>query len=202
MSIPTTLVGRRVVLRPLNLDDFVVWSEVRQRCGEWLTRWEPLAPPGRPDPSRSREVFAARVYARDREWQLGTGYGFGIFVDGRFSGEINIGTIQRGPFQNAYVGYWIDRESAGHGYMPESVVACARFAFDELGLHRLQISIVPRNKASRRVVEKLGLRMEGLAERYLQINGVWEDHCRYAITSEEWERRRAELLWDWLDPRD
>jgi ribosomal-protein-alanine N-acetyltransferase len=43
--------------------------------------------------------------------------------------------------------------------------------------------------------------MEGVAERYLQINGTWEDHCRYAITFEEWQRRRAELLFDWIDHR-
>jgi ribosomal-protein-alanine N-acetyltransferase len=202
--IPTVLQGRRVTLRPLAVEDFDQWAEVRVRCGEWLTRWEPLALPGRPDPVHSREAFAARVGARNREWQLGTGYGFGIFIDGghRFVGEINLGSIQRGPFQNAYLGYWIDKAVAGRGLMPESVVVVCRFAFEDLGLHRVQISIIPRNTASRRVVEKLGLRMEGIAERYLQINGVWEDHCRYAITAEEWQRRRAELLWEWVDPRE
>lgn len=199
--IPTHLEGRRVLLRPLTAEDWDDWAEVRRRCGDWLTRWEPASLPGRPDPSMSREAFVARIGARNREWQLGTGYGFGVFVDGAFGGEINVGTIQRGPFQNAYVGYWIDEKLAGQGYMPESVVVVIRFAFEELKLHRLQISIIPRNTASRRVVEKLDLRMEGVAERYLQINGTWEDHCRYAITFEEWQRRRAELLFDWTDPR-
>lgn len=201
MSIPTELVSRRLRLRPLTADDWDAWSEVRRRCGEWLTRWEPSPLPGRPDPAFSRDTFVARVGARNREWQLGTGYGFGIFVDKAFAGEINVGSIQRGPFQNAYVGYWIDEAHAGQGYMPEAVVACLQFSFENLGLHRVQISIIPRNRASRRVVEKLDLRMEGVAERYLQINGVWEDHCRYAVTVEEWQRRRAELLWDWVDAK-
>ena len=68
-----------------------------------------------------------------------------------------------------------------------------RFAFEELRLHRLQIAIIPRNRPSRRVVEKLGLRLEGMAERYLEINGTWEDHLRYAITSEDWQLRKDEL---------
>jgi ribosomal-protein-alanine N-acetyltransferase len=199
--IPSDLTGRRVLLRPLRPADWEAWAEVRHRCGAWLTRWEPSPLAGRPDPADSRDVFVARCGMRDREWQLGTGYGFGIFVEGSFAGEINVNTVQRGPFQNAYVGYWIDSAHAGQGYMPESVVVVCRFAFEQLGLHRLQISIIPRNTASRRVVEKLDLRMEGVAERYLQINGVWEDHCRYAITVEEWQRRRAELLWAWTDPR-
>ena len=53
-------------------------------------------------------------------------------------------------------------------------------------------------KRYRRVVEKLELRNEGLAERYLEINGVWEDHFRYAITAEEWADRRDELVTSWL----
>jgi [ribosomal protein S5]-alanine N-acetyltransferase len=79
------------------------------------------------------------------------------------------------------------------------VVACLRFAFTELALHRVEISIIPRNAASRRVVEKLDIRLEGVAERLLSIDGVWEDHARYAITSEEWEVRGAELTAAWLD---
>ena len=59
---------------------------------------------------------------------------------------------------------------------------CAATSFDELHLHRVQIAIIPRNTASRRVVEKLDIREEGIALRYLEINGVWEDHVRYAMT--------------------
>jgi ribosomal-protein-alanine N-acetyltransferase len=74
----------------------------------------------------------------------------------------------------------------------------ARFAFDDLRLHRVQIAIIPRNSPSRRVVEKLKVRDEGVAERYLEINGVWEDHVRYAITSEEWQQRREDLMTEWI----
>jgi len=63
----------------------------------------------------------------------------------------------------------------------------------------VEISIIPRNLPSRRVVEKLGIREEGIAERFLEIDGVWEDHMRYAITSEEWVRREAELVAEWLE---
>jgi len=195
----STLFGRRVLLRPLVASDFPAWREVRRRNVDWLTKWEAQRVHGQPDVVEDRDAFAVRCSARQRERQLGTGYGFGIFVDGEFAGEINLTAVQRGPFQNAYVGYWIDEKQAGNGYMPESVVAVARFAFDELHLHRIQISIIPRNKASRRVVEKLAIRDEGVALRYLEINGAWEDHIRFAITAEEWEERRDELTRDWLE---
>ncbi len=193
-----SLLGRRILLRPLRPEDFWKWQEVRRRNADWLTKWEPSRPAGAPDVVEDRSAFTLRCYARDREWQTGTGYGFGVFVGGVFCGEINLNSIQRGPFQNAYIGYWIDEEMAGCGYTPEGVVLVARFAFEQLRLHRIQISIVPRNGASRRVVEKLNLRDEGVAERYLEINGVWEDHVRYAMTSEEWIARQNELTTQWL----
>jgi ribosomal-protein-alanine N-acetyltransferase len=166
-----------------------------------LVKWEPKPIPGQPDAADDRRVFAARCGARDRERQLGSGYGFGIFVGDRFAGEINVSSIQRGPFQNAYVGYWIDEAMAGQSYIPEAAVLVFRFAFEELALHRLQVAIIPRNRPSHRVAEKLALRNEGTALRYLEINGVWEDHVRYAITSEEWADRRDDLVRDWLAPR-
>lgn len=192
------LYGRRVLLRPLVLSDYAAWSEVRVRNEAWLLKWEQARVPGMPDPTRERDAFAVRCSARERERQLGAGYGFGIFVDNAFAGEINLNSVQRGSFQNAYVGYWIDQAQAGNSYMPESVAVLTRFAFDDLRLHRLQVAIIPRNSNSRRVMEKLRFREEGVALRYLEINGAWEDHVRYAITVEEWEQRRAELTKAWL----
>ena len=195
-----TLEGRRVVLRPLRSDDFVEWRAVRERSASWLLKWEPRLPAGQPDPSQSSAAFAARCSARQREWQLGSGYGFGIFVGPRFAGEINLSGLQRGPFQNAYVGYWIGEEFAGNGYIPEALAVVTRFAFEDLKLHRIQVAIIPRNTNSRRVVEKLALREEGIAERYLEINGVWEDHVRYAITAEEWAEKADGYIKDWILP--
>jgi [ribosomal protein S5]-alanine N-acetyltransferase len=202
----TVLTGRRVTLRSLAVADFPAWQEVRRRNDDWLTPWEPARNPNLPDVVESAEAFAMRCSARERERQLGTGFGFGIFVPeaaasrraDRFCGEINLSSVQRGPFQSAYVGYWIDQGQAGHGYMPEAVVLVARFAFEQVHLHRIQISIIPRNYRSRRVVEKLKLRDEGIAQRYLEINGVWEDHLRYALTVEEWHDRGEELTREWL----
>lgn len=195
----TTLIGRRVVLRPLVVEDFAPWREVRRRNADWLLKWEPMRIAGGPDPVENRDAFAVRCGARQRERQLGSGYGYGVFVDGAFAGEINLSIVQRGPFQSAYVGYWIDEAQAGNGYTPEALVCLFQAAFDDLHLHRVQISIIPRNTASRRVVEKLNIRDEGVAQRYLEINGTWEDHIRYAITTEEWDERREQLVADWID---
>ena len=192
------LYGRRVVLRPLVAQDFNGWSEVRRRNGEWLTQWEPMRLTHHPDPETNREVFAARCGARERERLAGTQYAFGIFVDGAFAGEINLNNVVRGAFQSATIGYWIDKSRAGRSLMSEAVVVLAQYAFEEMRLHRLEICIIPRNVNSRRVMEKLDIRTEGVAERFLEINGVWEDHIRYGITYEEWNERRTQIVKDWI----
>ena len=197
-SVGLRLYGGRVVLRPLVPQDFTGWSEVRRRNGEWLTVWEPVKLPHHPDPETNREVFAARCGARDRERLAGSQYAFGIFVDGAFAGEINLNNVVRGAFQSATIGYWIDKARAGRSFMSEAVVVLSQFAFEELGLHRIEVCIIPRNANSRRVMEKLHFREEGIAERFLEINGVWEDHVRYGFTREEWDERRDSLFSEWL----
>jgi [ribosomal protein S5]-alanine N-acetyltransferase len=191
---PHVLIGARVLLRPLKVDDWEAWRDVRVRCRQWLEQWEPRAEPGASDPVADREAFRARCGAWERQRHFDAAYGFGLFLaNGRFAGEVSLGSLHRGPFQMGYVGYWVDQELAGHGYVPEGVVLLMRYSFDALDLHRLEAAIVPRNLPSRRVAEKLGLRDEGTAVRFLQIQGVYEDHVRYAITAEEWRQRRAEL---------
>lgn len=195
---PLRLYGRRVLLRPLTSSDFTAYSEVRRTNHEWLVQWEPARPPHGPDPFTERDAFTSRCATRDRERQVGNGYAFGLFVDNALAGEINVNNIQRGPMQSCTIGYWVDRRRAGHAYVPEGVVVAFRFAFEELLLHRVEVCIIPRNARSRRVMEKLAIRDEGVAERYVEIAGVWEDHVRYAITAEEWAERREEFAAAWL----
>lgn len=187
--------GARLELRPLKASDWEPWRAVRIRSRDWLEPWEPLGEPGAPDPVTDADAFKARCGAWERQRHFDAAYGFGIFLrgTGQFVGEVSLGSVQRGPFQSGNVGYWIDEAHAGHGYMPEAVAIALRYAFEQLGLHRVEAAIVPRNARSRRVAEKLGMRDEGTSARFLQIRGVWEDHVRYAITTEEWAARKDEL---------
>ncbi len=197
-STPLRLYGRRIILRPLAANDFREWSSVRAHNHDWLTVWEPSRQPHQADPASDRSAFTARCLQRDRDRANGTAYQFGLFVDQHVVGEVNINNVIRGAMQSCTIGYWVDQAQAGQGYVPEAVVVVMQFAFEQLGLHRVEICIVPRNERSRRVMEKLRIREEGIAQRYLEINGVWEDHIRYGMTSEEWHARRDELVDEWV----
>ena len=189
-------IGGRVLLRPLRTDDWDAWREVRLRCREWLERWEPRPEAGSADPALDREAFRARCGAWDRQRHFDAAYGFGLFLlDGRFAGEVSLGSVQRGPFQMGYVGYWIDEALAGHGLRARRRRADhALRVRDACSCTGSKPRSCPATQPSRRVAEKLGLRDEGTAERFLQIQGVYEDHVRYAITAEEWQERGHELV--------
>jgi [ribosomal protein S5]-alanine N-acetyltransferase len=125
-----------------------------------------------------------------RSWAAGTAYAFAILdteLQDRLIGRVALSNVVRGPWQNATLGYWIDKDALGRGHATRAVRLVLRFAFEQAGLHRVQPAIIPRNTRSVRVAEKVGFRLEGRALRYLKINGRWEDHDVYALTAEDWE---------------
>src|SRR5690606_17322004 len=88
------------------------------------------------------------------------------------------------------LGYWMGQSFAGKGIMTEAVGTVLPFVFETLDLHRIHAAFLPHNMASRRVLEKNGFVEEGYAERYLQINGRWEDHVLMGLTAETWSARQ------------
>ncbi len=112
-------------------------------------------------------------------------YEFGIFEEKELIGKIKLSNLVRGACQWAVLGYWLDEDQRNKGYATQAVRGILRFAFQELGLHRIQASVLPSNLPSIRVLEKCGFERIGLARQYLKINGVWEDHYLYQIVREE-----------------
>jgi ribosomal-protein-alanine N-acetyltransferase len=122
-------------------------------------------------------------------WAAGSAYAFAVLdtsAGDRLIGRIALANVVRGAWQNATLGYWIDVDSSGRGHGTRAARLILAFAFEDAGLHRVQPAIIPRNTASQRLAEKAGFRREGRAARYLNINGVWEDHDIWAMTAEEW----------------
>ena len=101
-------------------------------------------------------------------------------------GSLTISEIVRGNFQSAYLGYQIGARHAGRGYMTEALQLALRFAFREMGLHRIEANIQPGNAASLALVRRAGFTREGFSRRYLKIGGRWRDHERWALLREEW----------------
>ena len=185
-SLTTRLVTQRLVLRPPRTTDVTELRRLLRANHEHLKPWNPAPPPGE-DPSSITEV-SKTVLRQRREWKLGRGYVLMVAERERPStliGKIALSGIMRGAMYGAYLGYWMSEDAQGRGYVTEALRAVLDFAFGPAGLHRVQAAIMPRNIRSLRVIEKLGFRREGYAERYLQIAGKWEDHIVFARTREE-----------------
>jgi ribosomal-protein-alanine N-acetyltransferase len=120
-----------------------------------------------------------------RQARDGEALPFAVTYDGELVGQLNIGNIVRGSLNSGYAGYWIDERVAGRGVMPTALALAIDHCFGAARLHRIEANIRPENVASRRVVEKLGFREEGMRLRYLHIDGAYRDHICYAITKEE-----------------
>jgi ribosomal-protein-alanine N-acetyltransferase len=188
-SLALRLETPRFVLRAPRADDARLLGAALKRNAEHLAPWSPAALVA---PQARTAVRLAAELARMRTaWKKDAQYNLFVFAredTTTLLGRVTL-TVQRGAFQNAYLGYWCDHARQGQGLMTECLAAAIELAYGPVGLHRLQAAIMPRNAGSIRVIEKLGFRREGLAERYLQIAGTWEDHVLYALTAEE--RTRA-----------
>jgi ribosomal-protein-alanine N-acetyltransferase len=183
----TRVVTDRLVLRPPRTTDVPELRRVLRANAEHLRPWSVAPTPGE-DPASLTSVSGA-VLRNRRDWKRAQAFVLMMTPrdrEDRIIGRIALGGVLLGAFQNAYLGYWIDAEEQGRGLMTEAVRATTTFALRTARLHRVQAAVMPRNARSQRVLEKVGYRREGTAQRYLCIAGAWEDHVLFALTAEEW----------------
>jgi len=179
-----SLLQAPVTLRPLATRDAAAWREARVRNSEWLRPWEPTNPET-PLYQSSLGPYVSMVRTMRREARHGVTLPWVVTWDGRFAGQLTVGNIIWGSARTGSVGYWIDRDYAGLGVIPTALAMALDHCFGVVGLHRVEATIRPENRASRRVVEKLGFRDEGIRRRCLHVDGAWRDHICYAITAED-----------------
>jgi len=171
--------AEKVVLRTPQMSDYPTWAELRAASHEFLTPWEPLWATD----ELSRASFRRRVRHYLRDLREDVGYALFIFaaMSGYLVGGLTLCNVRRGVTQSCTLGYWIGAKYAQQGYMTAAVRAVIPFVFDSLELHRLEAACLPSNRASIKLLERTGFKREGLARRYLRINGVWQDHLLYAL---------------------
>jgi ribosomal-protein-alanine N-acetyltransferase len=173
-----------VLLRPPRLRDARTWSEIRLRNEQWLQQWEPSSTHTWEE-RNSISAWPPLHSALRSNARKGAMLPFMVCYGGRLVGQLNISNVVHGALRSCTVGYWVDGAMAGLHITPTALALAIDHTFSVVGLHRVEVDIRPENRASLRVVEKLGLRQEGFYERYLDIDGAWRDHVAFAVTVEE-----------------
>ena len=98
------------------------------------------------------------------------------------------------PHSHGELGYWIGVDNWGKGFATEAAQALATYAFGELRLHRVQARHFTRNVASGRVMQKLGMRLEGIHRDAFCRWGRFEDVAVYAVLAPDWNRAEHATL--------
>jgi ribosomal-protein-alanine N-acetyltransferase len=173
-----------VALRPPRWRDAGAWSRTRIADETHLRSWEPDAPGAWAD-RNSMPAWPGQCSALRRLAARGQALPFIITVDGVLAGQLTIGNVVRGALCSGWIGYWVAGARTGGGVASAAVALVADHCFAEAGIHRLEATVRPENRASIRVLEKNAFRQEGLYRRYLSVDGAWRDHLCFAVTAEE-----------------
>ena len=188
---PFRLSGERVFLRLPERSDYEAWASLRARSRNFLTPWEPSWPAD----ALGRASFRARVTRYAEDWRTDQAYNLFIFAhDETLIGGIGLSNLRRGVSETASLGYWVGEPFARQGYMTAALPLVLAFAFERLGLHRVEAACLPNNTPSRSLLVRAGFRQEGYARQYLCIEGKWQDHLLFAMVREDWHRHHLEKV--------
>jgi [ribosomal protein S5]-alanine N-acetyltransferase len=168
------LATKRLAIHAIGATHATPLCEYHRRNEAHLARWEPERSPD----FYTLGYWTPYVAAVMGEAHVGAGYRFVATRPGEryIVACVNLTGVVRGVFQAATLGYSVDEAHQGQGYGTEAVGAVTQWAFDLLGLHRIEASYQPANERSGRLLRALGFTVEGYARDYLFIDGAWRDH--------------------------
>ena len=138
------------------------------------------------NPEYSLDESKSFVWNSERDWDRGERYSFVIedSRDGSLVGSVGLSSIVL-PHRFANLGYWVRTSRTGEGFARAGVLLAARFAFEKLGLERLELIVPVSNEASRRVAERAGAHCEGLLRKRLVLRGKLHDAALYSLLPED-----------------
>jgi len=172
-----------VFLRPAMLDDYSQWLDVRSKNQLFLRPFEPQWPKD----CLTKDFFYRRVENLKTQWNSDKTYNFLVFEKHakNLVGGINVNNVCRGAAQYGSLGYWLSQDCQGKGYMTMAGKAALEFSFFEIGLHRMNAATLLHNQKSKNLLHRLGFVEEGMAKKFVQINGLRQDHLLFGLNADD-----------------
>ncbi|SMF86995.1 ribosomal-protein-alanine N-acetyltransferase [Paenibacillus uliginis N3/975] len=178
--------SQRLILKSIDESKAMQVLDYVVRNKEFLERWEVVRNADYYTAQTQKELILSDKLDMEKG-QLVKVWMYKIDEPDKIIGSIALSNIVKEAFLSCHLGYRLDQEENNQGYMTEGIKCMINYTFDVLKLHRIEANIMPRNEASLKVVQKLGFYHEGLAQKYLKINGTWEDHIHMVLRNHEME---------------
>lgn len=170
-----------VQLRPLRLDEAEMMYNAVDSNREYLRRWLPWV-----DATVSPDDSLAVLESWENELREGSDIVLGIFVNGKYSGNIGLHNINK-TNKSAMIGYWMCADAQGNGIMTDSARALINYTYSELGLNRIFILCAVENEKSRAIPRRLGFIEEGTLIGAEWLYDHFEDLVSYGMIRKMWE---------------
>ncbi|AMA71914.1 MULTISPECIES: GNAT family N-acetyltransferase [Aneurinibacillus] len=175
-------VNERITLREIEHKDAAELYALVDANREHLRRFL-----GWVDANQSVSDTEAFIAASRQLQQMKNGVTYMIRYEGRIIGVINLHHIDWMNHHTS-IGYWLAEGMEGQGIMTAAVKRLITYAFDELGLNRVEIRCAVENRKSRAIPERLGFIREGRIRQGEWLYNRYVDHYIYSLLKNEWRR--------------
>jgi ribosomal-protein-serine acetyltransferase len=153
----------------------------RQHISEWMF-WV--------DENFSLAHAQQRIRLALERYAENNGFEAGIWFKSQLAGCVRYNYIDW-AHRNTEIGYWLGAAFQGQGLVTKACRALIDHAFNELGLHRVEIRCMSENLRSRRVPERLGFVQEGVLRQVRWIRDHFDDHVIYGLLADEWRSQSS-----------
>ena len=167
--------GKNVLIRNFTPDDAQELLEYYLRNKDHLKDFEPVRDASFFTYEMQKEILLESY----RQLMTGVGSDLGIYKDNKLIGKAKISNIVYGVLKSGILGYSIDKEYEGKGYMKEAINLVLEYAKEYLDLHRIEASVLTTNERSKGLLLSCGFEEIGINKKYLYINGKWSDHVTF-----------------------
>lgn len=169
------LQGKNILIRNFTPDDAEELLQYYIRNEEHLKPFEPTRDSSFYTYDTQKEILLESY----RQLMTGVGSDLGIYIEGKLIGKAKISNIVYGVFKSGILGYSIDKQYEGKGYMKEAINLILNYAKEYLDLHRIEASVLTTNQRSKGVLLSCNFEEVGTNKKYLYINGKWSDHITF-----------------------
>lgn len=169
-------------MRLVKAEDYILLANYHQKNSKHLSPWEPI----RDRHFNDYENWQLRCLDWVDQQSRGVAFYF-IKLNAQQDKVVavcNVTGIIYGALQAAYIGYSVDCDHEGKGVMKSLCEYAISYMFYEIKIHRLMANYIPTNKRSEKLLLSLGFNKEGLAKKYLHINGRWQDHVLTSLIND------------------